>query len=55
MPQCGVMGQAAGTAAALSLGSDVPPAQVDVAQLQEKLKAAGCIVDEDGIESAKEG
>ena len=54
MPQCGVMGQAAGTAAVLSLEADVSPGDVDVSKLQERLKAAGCIVDEDGIKAANE-
>lgn len=52
MPQCGVMGDAAGTAAVLSLEADVSPGDVDAKELQAKLKAAGCIVDEDDIEAA---
>lgn len=55
MPQCGVMGDAAGTAAVLSLEADVSPGDVDVGELQVKLKAAGCIVDEEDIEAAGGG
>jgi len=54
MPQCGVMGEAAGTASALSLRDDVTPREVDVAALQEQLKQQGCILDENDIVVAQE-
>lgn len=54
MPQCGVMGQAAGTAAVVSLEADASPGDVDVSKLQDRLKAAGCIVDEDDIRAANQ-
>jgi hypothetical protein len=50
MPQCGVMGQAAGTAAALALAGGAAPREVEVGRLQEALRADGAIVtDEDVI------
>ena len=52
MPQCGAMGQAAGTAAALSLRAGRTPRQVDVGELQARLKAADCILDERDIQKA---
>ncbi len=52
MPQCGVMGQAAGTAAAISLRGKVPPRAVNVKQLQEELKSAGCLIDEADVRAA---
>lgn len=54
MPQCGVMGQAAGTAAVLSLRSGCVPRDMDVGELRAALRAQECIVDEDGIEQARE-
>ena len=54
MPQCGVMGQAAGTAAAISVGRGVAPRDVDASDLQGVLKDAGCIVDDEGIARAAE-
>jgi hypothetical protein len=44
---CHVMGQAAGTAAAMSLDAGVSPAQVEVAELQKRLVAAGVWIDLD--------
>lgn len=41
IPPCMVMGEAAGTAAALSLESGVPPRRVDVPTLQRRLVAQG--------------
>ena len=38
---CFVMGQAAGTAAALATGGNRKPRDIDVAQLQRKLEADG--------------
>jgi len=52
MPQCGVMGQAAGTAAVLSLDEDAPPRDVDVRALQDALRRQRCIVDGGGIDEA---
>jgi hypothetical protein len=52
MPQCGVMGEAAGTAAALSLADDRPPRAIDVQALQSQLRRQGCIVGEDDIAAA---
>jgi hypothetical protein len=52
MPQCGVMGEAAGTAAVLSLKSNLPPRAVDVAALQAQLRRQGCILDEADIGAA---
>ena len=40
-----VMGQAAGTAAALSIDAGVPPRAVDVSALQSQLKADGVILE----------
>ncbi len=39
----------------MSLEADVSPGDVDVRELQAKLKAAGCIVDEEDIEAANAG
>lgn len=49
---CHVMGQAAGTAAAMSLDAGVPPAKVDVAQLQKRLLDAGVMIDMDRARAA---
>jgi hypothetical protein len=54
MPQCGVMGQAAGAASALSLEAGVPPRGVDVQALQEELRRQSCVVrDEDIVRDAR--
>jgi hypothetical protein len=45
MPQCGVMGEAAGTAAALSIQSQTSPRDLDPTRLREVLRSNGCIVD----------
>jgi hypothetical protein len=45
MPQCGVLGQAAGVAAVLSIRQGVPPSKVDVAALQQTLREQDCILD----------
>jgi hypothetical protein len=52
MPQCGVMGQAAGAAAVLSLREGCWPRDVDVDVLQGQLRAAECIIDARDVESA---
>ncbi len=54
MPQCGVMGQATGAAAVLSIKSGVSPADVDIRELQNLLRGQGCILDEAGIAKANE-
>ena len=41
IPQCWITGQAAGVAAALAVQADVEPRAVDVAQLQQALRAQG--------------
>ncbi len=53
MPQCGVMGEAAGTAAALSIREDCSPKDLDAASLQAGLRENGCILDENGIAAAR--
>jgi len=52
MPQCGVMGQAAGAAAAMSLAAGVQPREVDVAALQAELRKQECIIDSDDVARA---
>ena len=41
MPGCFITGQAAGVAAAMSAESNTAPRQIDVAKLQQRLKALG--------------
>jgi len=55
MVQCMITGQAAGTAAALSLQDGVAPRQLDVQKLQGTLRASGCIVDESDFSAANGG
>jgi hypothetical protein len=50
MGQCIAMGEAAGTAAALSVKSGVKPRQVDTVELRKTLRTAGCIIGESDIE-----
>jgi glycine/D-amino acid oxidase-like deaminating enzyme len=45
IPPCMVMGEAAGTAAALAVQSGVRPRDVDVGALQERLRAQGAVLD----------
>jgi len=52
MPQCVVTGEAAGAAAALSIRDGVAPRELDVAGLQQALRANGAILDEDDIRRA---
>lgn len=52
MPQCGVMGEAAGTASVLSLRQNVSPREVDMVALQRQLRAQRCILDERDIAKA---
>lgn len=49
MAPCIGMGEAAGTAAALSLTRGLPPRQLDIAELQDKLRNQGGILSEDDI------
>jgi hypothetical protein len=55
MPQCAVMGQAAGAASVLSLRAGAPPRHTDVAALQAELRRQSCIVDESDILAANPG
>ncbi len=52
MPQCGVLGQAAGTASVLSIQENTTPRGIDIRKLQDILKKQGCIIDEDDIMKA---
>jgi hypothetical protein len=52
MPQCGVLGQAAGVASALSLQHGVSPRKLDIRALQRDLRDQGCIVDESDVATA---
>lgn len=52
MPQCGVMGEAAGTAAAIAIDKKCDIADVPVELLQTRLKKQNCIVDENDIRTA---
>lgn len=49
MPQCGVMGQAAGVASVLSLRANVPPRHLNVKTLQAELQRQDCILTESDI------
>ncbi|MBO4377785.1 MAG: FAD-dependent oxidoreductase [Clostridia bacterium] len=49
MPQCMCMGEAAGTAAALALESDILPRDVDVSVLRERLLKNGAILTMDQV------
>ena len=51
MPPCFAMGEAAGTAAALSLETDCSPRAVPVATLQERLRGAGTWIGEARMEA----
>jgi hypothetical protein len=50
MVPCIGMGEAAGTAAALSLEAGITPRQLDVGRLQQRLRANGAILSERDIE-----
>jgi hypothetical protein len=54
MVQCIGMGEAAGTAAALSLKEGIAPRQLDVGRLQDELRTQDGILSEDDIEKAGE-
>ncbi|MBI4977827.1 MAG: FAD-dependent oxidoreductase [Spirochaetes bacterium] len=49
MPQCGIMGEAAATAAAISIQKNVQPKDVNTRELQAMLKEQRCIIDESDI------
>ena len=49
MPQCGILGEAAGTACALSLKAGCTPRELPIGQLQAALRAADAILDADDI------
>ena len=51
---CHIMGQAAGTAAAISLEADIPAADVDAVELQKRLIADGVWIDQKRAEEAHE-
>ena len=53
MVQCIGMGEAAGTAAALSLKDGSTPRQLDVARLQDQLRRQGAILSEDDIQRVR--
>ncbi len=55
MPQCGVMGQAAGVAATLSLRRGISPRELPVPELQAALREQRCVIDEAGIREATRG
>ncbi len=55
MPQCGVMGQAAGVGAALSIRDGKIPAMMDVKELQTELRNQDCIIDDDDRGHLNEG
>jgi hypothetical protein len=55
MPQCAALGQAAGTAAALSIEAGCTPRELDAAALQSRLRADGCICTDQDIAEANQG
>ena len=54
MAPCIGMGEAAGTAAALSLKADIAPRQIDIGVLQGQLRRQRCILSESDIVAAEE-
>lgn len=50
MPQCGVMGQAAGVAASLAIRDDQAVRDISIPKLQNELKRQKCILDEGDIQ-----
>ncbi len=52
MAQCMLTGEAAGTAAALSVQANVSPRELDVARIQDALRKGGAILDENDIARA---
>lgn len=55
MSTCMVLGEAAGTAAYLSLHEEVPPAELEPRLLQGQLRRQGAILDEAGVAAANAG
>jgi hypothetical protein len=55
MPQCAALGQAAGTAAALSVKMNCTPRQLRYAPLAERLRSDGVIMNTDDISKANAG
>lgn len=49
MPQCGIMGQAAGTASTLSIRDNVDSGQVNMQRLTSVLREQQCILNDDDI------
>lgn len=49
MATCMALGEAAGTAALLSLHEEVPPRETDTQRLRDQLRSQGAVVDEAGI------
>lgn len=54
MVPCIGMGEAAGTAAALSLKAGISPRRIDVGSLQDQLRSQSCILSESDIVAAEE-
>ncbi len=52
MAQCMAMGQAAGTAAGLAVGAGISPRDVDPAELRERLRSDGAVLDMAGATPA---
>jgi len=55
MVPCIAMGEAAGTASALSLRNGIPPRAIDIAALQAQLRQQGAILSESDIVKAQRG
>ena len=49
---CHLMGQAAGFAAAMSLDQGIPPAEIDVTKLQERLRDSGVFIGAERVKQA---
>ena len=49
MPQCGVMGQAAGVAATIAIKENCEVSNVPISKLQSELKRQKCIVDDSDV------
>jgi len=50
MPQCGVMGQAAGVASVLAIRNSTVPMDVEISSLQDELRIQNCIITDDDVE-----
>ena len=53
MPQCGVMGQAAGVAASIAIDNGNTPREVEIKELQKILRDQDCIVTAEDIDKVK--